>query len=112
MTDVKWISIIGNAFGSRVLDKLEALNDDEVIVVWFKLLSMMAINAVFDGCADGVESHAYFFQKRMLYTDRLLSKAFRMDEDTVRRALAILCDRAMIEIITDSVTIPPVLKDV
>lgn len=103
MTDVKWISIIGNAFGSRVLDKLEALNDDEVIVVWFKLLSMMAIN---------VESHAYFFQKRMLYTDRLLSKAFRMDEDTVRRALAILCDRAMIEIITDSVTIPPVLKDV
>ncbi|NLT68071.1 MAG: hypothetical protein GXX84_15820 [Acidobacteria bacterium] len=103
MTYVKWIRIIGDAFSDENLNALEALNDDEVIVVWFKLLSMMAIS---------VENHAYFFQKRMLYTDRLLSKAFRMDEDTVRRALAILCDRAMIEIITDSVTIPPALKDV
>ena len=44
MTDVKWISIIGNAFGSRVLDKLEALDNDEITVFWFKLLSVMAIN--------------------------------------------------------------------
>lgn len=92
MTDVKWISIIGNAFGSRVLDKLESLNDDEVIVVWFKLLSMMAIR---------LDLSAYTFIDRMPYTDKLLSRAIRMDEGAVLRALAMFNSLNMIEITTD-----------
>jgi hypothetical protein len=92
MTDVKWISIIGNAFGSRVLDKLEALDNDEITVFWFKLLSVMAIRT---------DSYAYTFIEFMPYTNNLLSRAFRMDEIVVGNALMVLSSLKLIETTTD-----------
>jgi hypothetical protein len=92
MTDVKWIKIIIDPFSDGALNRLESLNDDEVIVVWFKLLSMMAIR---------LDLSAYTFIDRMPYTDKLLSRAIRMDEGAVLRALAMFNSLNMIEITTD-----------
>lgn len=92
MADVKWIKITINPFSDGALNRLESMDDDEIIVVWFKLLSMMAIR---------LDLSAYTFIDRMPYTDKLLSRALCMDEGAVWRALAMLNSLDMIEITTN-----------
>ena len=69
---------------------------DSIIVIWFKLL-----------CLAGKQNNSgVFIMGRIAYTDEMFSAIFRRPLNTVRLALKTFENFGMIEIVSDTVTIP------
>lgn len=97
MADVKWIKIVTDIFDDEKILMIETLPEcDTIIVVWFKLL-----------CLAGKQNNSGVFQMgQMPYTDEMFATIFRRPINTVRLALKTFEQFGMIEIISNTVTIP------
>ena len=97
MADVKWIKITTDIFDDEKILLIESLPDSyAIITVWFKLL-----------CLAGKQNNSgVFMMGRIAYTDEMFSTIFRRPLNTVRLALKTFENFGMIEIVSDTVTIP------
>ena len=97
MAEVRWIKIVTDVFDDEKILMIETMPEaDTVIVIWFKLL-----------CLAGKQNNSGVFQLgQMPYTDEMFATIFRRPINTVRLALEIFEKFGMIEIISNTVTIP------
>lgn len=95
--DVKWIKIVTDVFDDEKILMIETMPEcDTIIVIWFKLL-----------CLAGKQNNGGVFQMGQIpYTDEMFAAIFRRPINTVRLALNTFERFGMIEIISDTVTIP------
>jgi predicted transcriptional regulator len=92
--EVKWIRLVGNPLDLEKINRIgEMAFGDELLVFWYKLLSVTACRLSINECA---------FLDKLPYTDETLSKIFRMNEATIERALSVFCNLGMIEIVTET----------
>lgn len=90
MSGVKWIKITTNIFDDEKIRLIDAMpENDAIIVIWFKLL-------VLAGKVN--ENGALFLNDKLAYTDEMLATVFNRKINTVRLALQILEDLGMIEV--------------
>lgn len=97
MGEVKWIKIVTDIFDDEKILMIESMPEgDSIIVIWFKLL-----------CLAGKQNNSgVFMMGRIAYTDEMFSTIFRRPLNTVRLALKTFESFGMIEIVSDTVTIP------
>ena len=97
MAEVRWIKIVTDVFDDEKILMIETMPEaDTIIVIWFKLL-----------CLAGKQNNSGVFQLgQMPYTDEMFATIFRRPINTVRLALEIFQKFGMIEIISNTVTIP------
>ena len=97
MAEVRWIKIVTDVFDDEKILMIETMPEaDTIIVIWFKLL-----------CLAGKQNNSGVFQLgQMPYTDEMFATIFRRPINTVRLALDIFEKFGMIEIISNTVTIP------
>ena len=97
MAEVRWIKIVTDVFDDEKILMIETMPEaDTIIVIWFKLL-----------CLAGKQNNSGVFQLgQMPYTDEMFATIFRRPINTVRLALDIFQKFGMIEIISNTVTIP------
>mgnify|MGYP006780669655 CR=1 FL=1 len=98
MADVKWIKIVTDVFDDEKILLIDALpENDVIIVIWFKML-----------CLAGRQNNGgvFMLNDRIPYTDEMLATIFRRPVNTVRLALKTFEQFGMIEIINDTITIP------
>jgi predicted phage replisome organizer len=97
LADVKWIKLVTDVFDDEKILMIETMPEaDSIIVIWFKLL-----------CLAGKQNNSGVFQMGMMpYTDEMFSTIFRRPLNTVRLALSVFEKFGMIEVISDTVTIP------
>lgn len=98
VSDVKWIKITTDIFDDEKILLIESMPDaNAIIVVWFKLL-----------CLAGKQNNSgvFLMNDRFPYTDKMLAMIFRMNENTVKLALAAFENYGMIEIVDGVITIP------
>ena len=95
--DVKWIKIVTDIFDDEKILMIESMPErDSIIVIWFKLL-----------CLAGKQNNSgVFIMGRIAYTDEMFSAIFRRPLNTVRLALKTFENFGMIEIVSETVTIP------
>lgn len=92
-----WIKIVTDIFDDEKILMIESMPEgDSIIVIWFKLL-----------CLAGKQNNSgVFMMGRIAYTDEMFSTIFRRPLNTVRLALKTFENFGMIEIVSDTVTIP------
>lgn len=98
MADVKWIKIVTDVFEDEKLLLIDALpENDAILVIWFKIL-----------CLAGKQNNGgvFLLNDKIPYTDEMLSTIFRRPVSIVRLALKTFEQFGMIEIINDAITIP------
>lgn len=97
MAEVRWIKIVTDVFDDEKILMIETMPEaDTIIVIWFKLL-----------CLAGKQNNSGVFQLgQMPYTDEMFATIFRRPINTVRLALNTFEKFGMIEIISNTVTIP------
>ena len=97
MAEVKWIKVVTDVFDDEKILMIETMPEaDTIIVIWFKLL-----------CLAGKQNNSGVFQLgQMPYTDEMFATIFRRPINTVRLALQTFERFGMIEIISNTVTIP------
>ena len=97
MAEVRWIKIVTDVFDDEKILMIETMPEaDTIIVIWFKLL-----------CLAGKQNNRGVFQLgQMPYTDEMFATIFRRPINTVRLALDVFEKFGMIEIISNTVTIP------
>ena len=97
MAEVRWIKIVTDVFDDEKILMIETMPEaDTIIVIWFKLL-----------CLAGKQNNSGVFQLgQMPYTDEMFATIFRRPINTVRLALDVFEKFGMIEIISNTVTIP------
>lgn len=97
MAEVRWIKIVTDVFDDEKILMIETMPEaDTIIVIWFKLL-----------CLAGKQNNSGVFQLgQMPYTDEMFATIFRRPINTVRLALKTFEQFGMIEIISNTVTIP------
>ncbi len=94
MSEVKWIKIVTDIFDDEKMFAIETKQDGYTIeLVWFKLL-----------CLAGKCNKEGFLMvnKKIPYTDEMLSKVFRMDVGIVQRALTLFQELEMIEVVENT----------
>lgn len=98
MADVKWIKIATDIFDDDKILLIESMPDaDAIIVIWFKLL-----------CMAGKQNNSgvFMLNDKIAYTDEMLATIFRRNINTVRLALKTFEQFGMIEMISNTITIP------
>ena len=98
MADVKWIKLCTDVFDDEKILLIESMPDcDSIIVIWFKLL-----------CFAGKQNNGgvFMLNNKTAYTDEMLASIFRRPINTVRLALSTFENFGMIEIISNTYTIP------
>lgn len=98
MADVKWIKLCTDVFDDEKILLIESMPEcDSIIVIWFKLL-----------CFAGKQNNGgvFMLNDKTAYTDEMLSSIFRRPINTVRLALSTFESFGMIEIISNTYTIP------
>lgn len=97
MAEVRWIKIVTDIFDDEKMLMIETMpKGDTIIVIWFKLL-----------CLAGKQNNSGVFQLgQMPYTDEMFATIFRRPINTVRLALQTFEKFGMIEIISNTVTVP------
>lgn len=94
MADIKWIKIVTDVFDDEKMYAIECMPDGrDIELIWFKLL-----------CLAGKCNQNGFLMinKKIAYTDEMLSKIFRMDLGVVQRALDIFQSLEMIEVVENA----------
>lgn len=99
MAEVKWIKIVTDVFDDEKTLMIESLypsQADSILIIWFKLL-----------CLAGKQNNSGVFQMgKVPYTEEMFSAVFRRPVKTVKLALAVFEQFGMIEIVSETVTIP------
>lgn len=98
MAEVKWIKVATDIFDDDKILLIESMPDaDSIIVIWFKLL-----------CLAGKQNNSgvFMLNDKIPYTDEMLATIFRRGINTVRLALKTFEEFGMIEIISNTITIP------
>ena len=98
MADVKWIKLCTDVFDDEKILLIESMPEcDSIIVIWFKLL-----------CFAGKQNNGgvFMLNEKTAYTDEMLASIFRRPINTVRLALSTFESFGMIEIISNTYTIP------
>ena len=97
MSEVKWIKIVTDVFDDEKILMIETMPEcDTIIVLWFKLL-----------CLAGKQNNCgVFMMGKIPYTDEMFAAIFRRPINTVRLALDTFQRFGMIEIVSNTVTIP------
>ena len=97
MSEIRWIKIVTDVFDDEKILMIETMPEcDTIIVLWFKLL-----------CLAGKQNNCgVFMMGKIPYTDEMFAAIFRRPINTVRLALDTFQRFGMIEIISNTVTIP------
>lgn len=94
MADVKWIKIVTDIFDDEKMLAIECMPDGrDIELIWFKIL-----------CLAGKSNDNGFLtiNKKIAYTDEMLSKVFRMGIGVIQRALDIFVGLEMIEVVDNT----------
>ena len=94
MADVKWITIVTDIFDDEKMCAIESLPDGYMIeVVWLKIL-----------CLAGKCNKDGFLMinKKLPYTNEMLSKIFRVDIGVIERALNVFESLEMVELVDNA----------
>jgi predicted phage replisome organizer len=79
LADVKWIKIVTDIFDDEKVRLIDALPDnDAILVIWFKLLTQ---------AGKSNQNGALFINSKLAYTDEMLATIFNRKLATVRLAL-------------------------
>lgn len=94
MSDVKWIKIKIDIFDDEKMYAIESMQDGLLIeLIWFKLLCL----------AGKCNNHGFLMvNKKIPYTDDMLSKIFRMEIGSIQRALTAFQELEMIEVVDNA----------
>ena len=90
MADIKWIKIVTDIFDDEKIRLIDAMPDnDAILVIWFKLLTQ---------AGKSNQNGALFINSKIAYTDEMLATIFNRKLSTVRLALDTFQRLGMIEI--------------
>lgn len=94
MSDVKWIKIKIDIFDDEKMYAIESMQDGLLLeLIWFKLLCL----------AGKCNNHGFLMvNKKIPYTDDMLSKIFRIEIGSIQRALTAFQELEMIEVVDNA----------